>query len=150
MPSRGAGEPVDSVLRLRTTQSTSGAAAVATNASKREIRSQRNSDVFPDLGRIATSARACEAPHPTFFSRSNSLGHREELPLAVHIIEDEIDEVGAAASIVLDLSHQNRLAHSVAHRLGGGDGDFFRMRQQFAVRAGARAGVQPDGTVDTG
>src|ERR1039457_2178366 len=68
----------------------------------------------------------------------------------MHIIEDEIDEVGAAAPMVLDLSHQNRLAHAVAHRLAGGGADLFRARQQLAVRAGARAGIQLDGSVDTG
>ena len=74
MPFKCAGKPVGSILRLRTSQKYLRIVCGATNASKRKIRSQRNSDGFPDLGRSATSARACEAPHPTFFSSSTVYG----------------------------------------------------------------------------
>src|ERR1039457_5876634 len=105
---------------------------------------------FPIWAGSQPSARACEVPHLTFFSSSYSLGRREQLPLALHVIEDEIDHVRAAAPLVLDLGYQDRLPHAVAHRLTGGGADFFRVREQLAVRADARAGVQLDGSVDTG
>ena len=92
---------------------------MAVIASKRGIPFVGKPVAFPDLGWIAPSQQP--------------LRHREQLPLAVYIIEDEIDQFGPAARIVLDLGYQDRLAHGVAYCLGGGGADLFRMRQQLAV-----------------
>src|SRR5271166_1023730 len=111
---------------------------------------------MPLLGSIEPSGSAwidvCQkqlsglrAPRAAIFCvrRCFFLWDGEELPAALLVVEDEVNQHGAGTLLIVDLRHQDGLAYTVSHSFGRRGPHLLRLRKQFTIRTrfGLRIGL---------